>query len=731
MNELTDRLERLNEYKERTKHMRGMHDQRKHNRYPDGYVPESGSGTGGSGGSRAPKGDSGGVTGGGSGNSGGMAVAVPILERKPKVNALADQVESTTGVVSGRYQGARPERQAAFGLQAARVQRAGARRTEAKRQGEEYRRRHRMTNFTAPTQGIVSPLSMKAMAYGNFFKANDPNASLFEDPTRIVGNNPSASGQKTDMWSYMTAEIATVSSDVSQYLQNEVGMSASLAETYSQRISKALLKRYEAYMRKGAASYAMDIQGFVGGDIYSNDDAEMVAARAMAVEANKILAGAKNTIGAILDEAADKAGKPAFADDTVLNPILDKMDTAISRWSTANEPNAIAPATMPGLAVATAFPQDSSRAIPGTGEIGTVINPRQLSRANPALAEDVISRTIEESGGVNTPASMSRQSSSPWLAGTFGSDPNSVDNLTLSTNNMFALLSPEIQKQLVRMIKAPLKYPQSDNPATAFEDTQSAPLSANNATALTALKEMLAELHTDGGIADVQVAEHSLVSTTTRALFAVYELEDYGLKDNGKPAIILNTNAGSSITNSPEPRVGEQISSLAHEFGHLIDLSALSFGDANWRDFVSIMDSIGVSAGVSNPALMSKSPMVAPILRILDRFKNSVGQDLQSFYNGASEKSKPEVKRIVEYMSQPKEIFARLYQQWVVTEMMNRIDKGKSYGGVKDADGLQAELQASIGHQIGGMSRHFRGQDYEEAVKDLQELFAIMGWKIK
>jgi hypothetical protein len=64
--------------------------------------------------------------------------------------------------------------------------------------------------------------------------------------------------------------------------------------------------------------------------------------------------------------------------------------------------------------------------------------------------------------------------------------------------------------------------------------------------------------------------------------------------------------------------------------------------------------------------------------------------------------------------------------------MIDRIDAGKSFGGVKDQDGLQAELQATISNPISTeLPRFFRGQDYREAVKDLRELFAIMGWKIK
>lgn len=714
MNELTDRLARLSEYKERTKHMRGLHDQRSHNRYPPGYQ------------SQAQRGGSGRPTRGGGG-----AAVLGNADVVSGVLADAYQIDGTTGVTSGRYVGARPERQAAFGLQAARVQRAAARRSEAERQGKEYIRRHRMTNFTAPTQGVVSPLAMKPIAYGNFFRTNDQNANLFQNPTRIEGNDPANTGKKTNMWSYMTGQISAIQTDVAAYLRDEQNMPADVAQAYALKVGKALTKRYEAYMRKGAASFAMDIQGFVGGKIYSNDDEEMTAARGMAVEANKIMASSKNAIGAILDEAADKAGVSAFADDAVLDGIINQHDRALTDWTTANEPKAMAPAAIPGISATVAFPAASARTVPGTSAQGTVINPRQLSRINPALAEDMIARTLEESGGVNTSASLARQSTSSGIDATFGSSPTSVDNVTLSTDNMYALLSPEIKKQLSRIIKEPLKYPQSENPSTAFEDTQSLPLSTESATALTAFKDILDQLHTDGGIADVQVGEHQL-PPNTKGMYVNESHEKYGVADKSRPAILLNPAAVSAISNSPTMRVGERISTLAHEFGHLIDISALTYGDANWRDFVSMTDSIGVSAGVSNPDLMSKSPMVAPILRIIDRFQNTLAKDMQSVYDMASPKDQPYIKQMMDYLSQPKEIFARLYQQWVTREMIDRIDAGKSFGGVKDQDGLQAELQATITNPMSTeLPRFFRGQDYHEAVKDLRELFAIMGWKIK
>lgn len=699
----------MSDLKSTLKHMRGRHDQRDHTRHD--YLAAGLIGDTGGGGRR---GSASSVLS----NARGTSTSLADQLRNATMGSLANRRTSS----DGGYVGARPERQASYGLQSGRILRAAALRNQAIAMGNEYRRRHRMMNATAQNQGIVAPLAMKAKPYGAFLNPDDPDASLFENPRKIVGTDPKNRNLQTNMDDFVVQGLEDSLASVQQAME-DAGVPADAMEGYLDQLANAYANQYEAHMRKGAATFAMDIQGFVGGEIYSNDDPEFTAARALAVDANFQMQTNQYIAQAMWQdmktnhpEAYDKIAKQS--EDDQMPGSNNPKEMAVSTMNLANEVLA-----------------SWSRANPPPKEMGLIrdenqwgafapkekpVDARQLARINPALASDILDRSAMES--TNTGLMPANASAS------------TREMLTMSLEGLWGMLHPSIQSQIARLLKIKPVYPRLEDPTHVFEDRQTEPLDAANQQATNAFKGMLKSLHSDGAISNVRVAERPMRNSPGSFMMGDV-LREFNVQDHTIPHIIMDTgDVGMDPMDDP---VTFKTVVMAHEFGHLIDASALTYGEAAVGDGSPLSDVIGQFGGLPDNVWQTKSPMVAPMLRILNRWQQGPQQGTLDAIDGP-DSTMPNVNRRaarmgLSYLSQPREIFARLYEQWVATEMLKRLKSGENIDGVRNRSQAIRTIERMMSEKTnqGLTQRFFDPADYEEAVKDLHEIFSVMGWQIK
>lgn len=715
MSDIINRLNSLGEHKERVKHKRGMHNQFDHTRrdyLAAGLIGDDG------GGNDNVRRDAFQKTRMG----GGMPALSSVISNASETTFANRRRSSESGTATTAprsYVGARPNRQAAYGLQSGRAMRSGALRGQAVKMGQEYRRRHRMQKATAPAQGVVSPNAMKAKPMGAFFEPENPEASLFENPSRILGNDPLNPGRQTNMDEYVMGGLDQEVDQMQQVLE-DAGMPSDKATEYMDRLAAIYGTQYESHMRKAAATFAMDIQGFVGGEVYSNDDLEFTAARAMSVAANSQMQTNQLLAQALWDEIRDEypdahgaafwaiAGKtpkgsdaPRPTNSSLGKDSLGLANTVIAGWASANPaPSEMAVVNREGNLETASMP----------------VNTRQLARINPALATDVASRMSTEGTGTQSRRPDARQS------------------LTMSLDSLWGTLHPQIRSQLSRLLKADVKQPQTDDASLAFEDRQTASLGAENQRATTAFKSVLQSLHTDGGIADVRVAEANLPPGATGMFSASPEsLARYGVRDPNVPHIVLSPES-MRVPEGEDP-FAHKMSVMAHEFGHLIDSTAMTYGEADKSDGICLSDLIGQHGGLPDSTWQTKGAMVAPMLRILNRWMDGPRKRTLDALEDPSldPRTRGESRQALIYLSQPREVFARLYQQWVNNETIKRIDAGETVQGVDDPKATRDTLEKMNSRlaSSGLAQRFFEPADYDEAVKDLFEIFTAMGWKLK
>jgi hypothetical protein len=700
MTNVKQRLDKLIEYKERVKHKRGMHDQRNHTRLD--YL---------AGGLIGDRGGAGGRGGGGLGTSIESDIALStdnlMNRREQYINEnRRGPLTSTTTTGRGSYVGKRPERQAGVGMTQQAVERVASIREQAIEMAKEYWKRHRMTNPSVQNQGVIAPIAMAMKPAGSFFEIGGQNVSLFEDPSQIIGNDPADPSKKTNMLAHVQSQF---DKKLDTYYDAMIagGMPEDKAQEYTDKISDIFNSQYESYMRRAAASFALDLQGFVGGEIYAKNDPQFLATQTMLTDA----ASDRNLNSLMLrgymaDLQRDYPGSSqalmtvltaADITEAVEGLKLD-MNDPMNDWATHNPAPKVKDIGY-GQRDARLNPKDPTKRPIDIQESSASSMPK-LARVNPALRADVAERQ------------------------------ESDQNKTTPLPTIWGMLHPKIQAQLARMMRDKVVYPRTEDASQVFEQNPTNPLNATNNAAMTAFKSILSSLHTDGGIADVEVKEAEMQN----ALGDFLATASY-LGPVGKPTIRL-TSKPTGLTGDEE--IAYTMTTVAHEFGHLIDHTALTFGEIGQRR-MALSDLIGDKGGIPADAWQSKAPMAAPMLRIINRYlQGPLATSKQAIKNLPSNgfmdtATKLSAAEMLQYQMQPREIFARLYEQWFTNETMRKIDAGEQIPGVKDPVAFRKGLADNIaaGVSSGLTQRFFETADYEASVSDLMEIFNIMGWKMK
>lgn len=701
MTSVKQRLDKLIEHKERVKHKRGMHDQRNHTRLD--YL---------AGGLIGDRGGTGGRGGGGLGTSieSDIALATDNLmnRRSQFINEnRGGPPSSTTTTGRGKYVGKRPERQAGVGMTQQAVERAASIREQAINMAKEYWKRHRMTNPSVQNQGVIAPIAMAMKPAGSFFEIGGQNVSLFEDPSKIIGNDPADPSKKTNLLDYVQGEF---DKRLDTYYESMIagGMPEDKAQEYTDKISDIFNTQYESHMRRAAASFALDLQGFVGGEIYAKNDPQFLATQTMLTDArgdrnlnNLMLSGIMGELQRNYPGAAQALMTALSAADITeaFESIKLDMNDPVDDWATHNP----APKSKDigyGRPNARLNPKDPTKR-PIDIQESPASSLSKLARVNPALRADIAER--QESDQVKA----------------------------MPLSQIWGMLHPKIQAQLARMMRDKVVYPTTEDASQVFAKNPTNSLNAANNAAMTAFKSVLSSLHTDGGIADVEVKEEDIPGVT----LGTYLGRSGYSGPVGKPIITLTTKP-SGLTGDEE--IADIMTTAAHEFGHLIDYTALTFGEAGQRAF-ALSDLIGDQGGIPADAYQSKAPMAAPMLRIINRYlQGPLATSRQAIKNLPSNgfmdtMAQLSAAEMLSYQMQPREIFARLYEQWFSNETMRKIDAGEQIPGVKDLAAFRKGLADRIatGVASGLTQRFFNTADYEDSVSDLMEIFNIMGWKMK
>ena len=703
MNDITKRIDELAKYKERMKHNRGDHDQRRHNRWPDNYVAQTYQPVGG-------------------GRGGGVSADLVLGNRRSIVLGNRKKPKPSDQIVPASTSQAkrlRPERSAAIPIDHKVISNPGRRRDVAIQQQAEWRRRHRMTQSTHESQGLVSPSAMMATSieprYGEF-QYDLENTNLFENPTLIAGVGPKK--EKTNQLDYHEQQIDNVSNVLQQYLQDMVDTGKTSEDNAEQDFVSLLASEQiirQAVMRKAAASYAMDIQGFVGGEVYSTDSPEFQSAVQLAIEANQAISLQSAIVRRISQRLAqtngiDSAQKQFF--DDLHDSLIHKP---YESWTELQM-------------------QNSGMDFPETA---------RLARVNPTLAADSYERMVEQSSGAVVQYGQNASDRS-----LIGSDisPNvasNSDKLTMSLPALMSFLHPSIQAQLKRLMQGEIKYPQNENPSAVISSMPGYEPQPTAKNAIEIISSIIDSVHSDGGLSDVSMAglvnnKNSQGSYTTDSLTMRYS----GLPDTGKPMIILN-NPETKFGDLPFPAMGH-VSTIAHEFGHHIDATALTYAVDYWRNIQKIgsrsamlTNEIGHSGAVP-PKYADKAAMAPHILSILDTYRRTVQSGNQAMIARLPSHVQQNIQDFMSYLNQPNEVFARLYEQYIMGKLRGRLTTGGEVKGIAQADIPKAieSINQHIAKRQGNAKQNaiqyfFSDADMALVEKELEGLFSIIGWKLK
>ena len=702
MNDITKRIDELAKHKERMKHQRGKHNQLDHNRWPDDYVAQTYQPVGG-------------------GRGGGVSADLVLGNRRSIVLGNRKKPKPSDQIVPAATSQAkrpRPERSAAIPIDHKVISNPGRRRDVAIQQQAEWRRRHRMTQSTHESQGLVSPSAMMATSieprYGEF-QYDLENTNLFENPTLIAGVGPKK--EKTNQLDYHEQQIDNVSNVLQQYLQDMVDTGKTSEDNAEQDFVSLLASEQiirQAVMRKAAASYAMDIQGFVGGEVYSTDSPEFQSAVQLAIEANQAISLQSAIVRRISQRLAqtngiDSAQKQFF--DDLHDSLIHKP---YESWTELQM-------------------QNSGMNFPETA---------RLARVNPTLAADSYERMVEQSSGAVVQYGQNASDRS-----LIGSDisPNvasNSDKLTMSLPALMSFLHPSIQAQLKRLMQSEIKYPQNENPSAVISSMPGYEPQPTAKNAIEIISSIIDSVHSDGGLSDVSMAglvnnKNSQGSYTTDSLTMRYN----GLPDTGKPMIILN-NPETKFGDLPLPVIGH-VSTMAHEFGHHIDATALTYGVDYWRSIDqdqgtgTMFDAMGASGSVP-PKYADKAAMAPHVLSILDMYRRTVHSSNNAMIGQLPEHVQSSLQDFMMYVDQPAEVFARLYQQYIMGKLRGRLTAGGEVKGIAQADIPKAieSINQYIAKRQGNAKQNaiqyfFSDTDMALVEKELEGLFSIMGWKLK
>ena len=635
-------------------------------------------------------------------------------------------------IVASPKSSLRPERSARLPIAHTSIGNPARRRAIAQQQQQEWKRRHRMTKAMAPNQGLVSPSAMYDTPieprYGEL-TYDDTNPNLFENPSRIEGVD--FNGDPISQIDFHESQMEIVQAQIESQLQEIVDAGTitedQAEEMYMQILSAEQIIR-QAVMRKAAASFAMDIQGFVGGEVYSTTDPEYEASVNMATQANQTISLQRSIVNELCQQLFEMAGSDE-ARKFFQEELIDRLiDAPYRDWAALQMKNL-------GLESATVA---------------------RMSRVNPTLTTDVIERSIEQSSGAIVPSKQQFENS----LGSTGLDLNrtatDTDTLAMTMPALMSFLHPSIQQQLKRLMQSEIKYPVNENPSSVISEIPTEPLSIQARAALDILSGLVDAVHTDGGLADLAVVD--VEADDFEGFFTNQHaaMAGYGISDVGAPVVAI-ARAETKGQDLPYP-IMSLLGTMAHEFGHHIDVTALPFGSAYWREEIEIYYQ-GLRVEKNNPSLTAiigklggvppefadKAAMAPHILAIMAAYHAKVQSRNQAFVKGKPRHVQQKMQSFMQYLDQPSEVFARLYAQWMMTRLHERLSSGLPVPGIADADrdrakqSIEIELAKERGETVvngqivpsSGQRIVYNFDPGDEPFAELESLLATMGWRIK
>ena len=727
MQKILQRYEQLKKHKERMrqmhehlalKHKRGEHDQRSHGAWAEGMGGLRDGNVRGGGGRFES--NSLGTFGNDSVSFGNRrsASTLTLANRRRASKVVSSKVANTMPSL-------RPERLATLPIAHVPIVRPDQRRKSAQEQQAEWKRRHRMTQSTFSEQGLVSPSAMYAVpidARYDTFAYDTTNTNLFENPELIAGVDEM--GNPSNFLDFHETQLNAITSRIEDVLDGIVN-NGTLTEEKAQEMYKRLLVSEQvvrqAVMRKAAASFAMDVQGFVGGEVYSTDNVEFQDSMRMASEANQVMSRQYAIVDDIGNQISELPGVSESDVSFFENLTFNLIDTPYNKWTDAQMKHENVK-----------FPSMS-----------------RLTRINPALASDAIERSIEQSSGASVSTVAQSINELNATVDTSIKSATNTDRLTMSLPALMSLLHPKIRGQLNRLMSQAIQYPTTENPSTVINTIPSMPLNPATQQSKQILSSLIDMMHTDGGMSDVSIVDSEYDNANGYFSSAHETMFRMGIPDVGNPVIGM-VDTENRNQDLPYPVIGA-VSTLAHELAHHMDSTALPFGVSYFRDNVIVpntvtgdrtvlpypmMTAIIGSAGGVPPRFADKAQFAPAILEIMNRYRSTVQSRNQQTVSQFPSFEQPRMKRFMDYLDQPVEVFARLYQQYAMMKLRDKLQAGVKIDGIDDGDRQRAleSVEKHLTKKMGKSKSKEIQYFFDEAdmpTDQLESIFSVMGWKLK
>lgn len=639
--------------------------------------------------------------------------------------------KGTTAQVSPNRPTSRPERLAKLPLAHRRISDPSQRRRIAQEQQAEWTRRHRMTKTWATLQGPVSPSAMFATpieSRHDQYEIDDTSTNLFENPYLIEGVDES--GNPTNFMDFYITQYNALTSRIEQVLDQLVA-AGTLAEDDVQRSYDKVLDAEQiirqAVLRKAAATFATDIQGFLGMPVYDTDDPEFTSAMMMAADANQKI----SIQSAIVDDFGDRISQlPGLSDDDrkFFAELFDSFISApYNKWSATQLAAQGIRADMPGRS-----PE------------------APLARMNPSLTADVIERSIEYASGSVMLSDTAQRDMMRDRIMPRSLPATSYDRISMSLPALMGFLHPKIRQRLNAIMNQAIQYPANENPSEVIKTIPGEEFGPESKAALDITKGMMDAVHSDGGMSDVSVAEAYDDDGVLGYFSSRHEvMARSGIPDTGNPVVVL-VDPQFRHQDLPYPTVG-LYATLAHEMAHHMDATALPFGSTYWRDTPVIADPsgsgssqmpiptlttmIGEHGGIP-PEIGEKAAFAPAVLEIMSRYQQTVQSRNRQLLSTKDPFAVMELTAFYKYLDAPHEVFARLYEQYMVMKLRDRLQSGQDVPGIKPED-RQRALESVVKliekrqgkHKQGAVQYFF--EDADMPIDQLEQIFAIMGWKVK
>jgi hypothetical protein len=148
------------------------------------------------------------------------------------------------------------------------------------------------------------------------------------------------------------------------------------------------------------------------------------------------------------------------------------------------------------------------------------------------------------------------------------------------------------------------------------------------------------------------------------------------------------------------------------------------------------MTAIIGSAGGVPPRFADKAQFAPAILEIMNRYRSTVQSRNQQLISQLPSFEQPRLKRFMDYLDQPVEVFARLYQQYAMMKLRNKLQAGVKIDGIDDGDRQRAleSVEKHLTKKMGKSKSKEIQYFFDEAdipTDQLESIFSIMGWKLK